>query len=100
MPYESSLSSQASGLFPELRELTCTQLLVPSLESSPKGIVAILIEDSPRFFLRCFLSDLLEPESQDANPKQNHHHENKPYEHVRVYPPFLLLKPCGEKCDL
>jgi hypothetical protein len=80
-------------------ELTCSQL-VPSLESSPKGIVPILIEDSPRFFLRCFLSDPLEPESQDAKTNQNHHHENKPYEHVRVYPPFLLLKACGEKFDL
>ena len=83
-------------------ELTCSHLLVPSLESPPRGIVAIPIpsEDSPRFFLRGFLSALLEPESQDAKTNQNHQHEYKPSEHGRVHPPFLLLKPCREKCDL
>ena len=83
-------------------ELTCSHLLVPSLESPPRGIVAIpiLSEDSPRFFLRGFLSALLEPESQDAKTNQNHQHENKQSEHGRVHPPFLQLKPCGEKCDL
>src|SRR5215467_7624771 len=53
-------------------ELTCSHLLVPSMESPPRGIVAIpiLSEDSPRFFLRGFLSALLEPESQDAKTNQ------------------------------
>ena len=60
----------------------------------------ILAEYSLRFFLRCFLSDPLLPESQDTKTNQNHYHDNKPSEHVRVYPPFLLLKPCAEKCDL
>ena len=60
----------------------------------------ILAEYSLRFFLRCFLSDPLLPESQDTKTNQNHYHDNKPSEHVRVYPPFLLLKPCGETSDL
>jgi hypothetical protein len=76
---------------------TCSHLLVPSLESPPKGIVSIprLSEDSPRFFLRGFLSALLEPKSEDAKTNRNHQHENKPSEHSHVHPPFLLLKPSG-----